>query len=186
MDTDIIKYIITSGLIAVLVPIALIYFKIHAKEPMSDNTFRQSKKMLVFSLFGFLIVLSAAIVATFGLDSLGWPWLIIVIFYYCFALCVLWLFLSALNYRLILDEDCLTYINFLNVKRQYNYREITRVIGYYNKNNNTLEKYIICIGEKKIEINHFYGDLNVFLTLIKKRLKKSGSRLKIEYIWSRI
>ena len=52
MDTDIIKYIITSGFIAVLVPIALIYFKIYAHEPMSDNTFRQSKKMLVFSLFG--------------------------------------------------------------------------------------------------------------------------------------
>lgn len=182
MGSHTITYLISASLIAILVPIALIFFKTSAHEPMSNNTFRQSKKMIIFSFVAFLIVTAAAIGSTFGLESLGLLWLIIVVFYYVFALGVLWMFLSALNYRLILDEGALTYINFLNVKRQYGYGDITQVIGYYNKHGGAAEKYIICIGKKKIEINYFYGDLNEFLLLIKKRLRKSGNRLKIEYM----
>ncbi len=181
MGSHTITYLISGSAIAIVVPMALIFFKARAHEPMTNNIFKQSKVMIVFSFIAFLLVTTCAIGSTFGLDSLGWPWLIIVIFYFAFAFCVFWLFLSALNYRLILDEETLTYINFLNIKRQYNYRDITQVIGYYNKHGDDTEKYIICIGKKKIEINQFYGDLNVFLILIKKRLRKSGNRLKIEY-----
>ena len=73
------------------------------------------------------------------------------------------------------------YVNFLGIKKQYRYEEITQVMGCYDRSGKRLEKYIISVGNKKIEINYFYGDLSVFLSLIKKRLKNHDNRLKIVY-----
>ena len=75
---------------------------------------------------------------------------------------------------------------FLGIKKQYRYEEITRVMGCYDRSGKRLEKYIISVGNEKIEINYFYGDLSVFLSLIKKRLKNHDNRLKIEYRKSKI
>ena len=187
MNTTTVILLVSNCLIAIIVPLALAFMKIHAAAPETNDTFKQSKGMVITSLIFLLFFISISILATYlYIINLEMEKLFIPVCVYLITLGVLWLFLSALNYRLIVNEDVLVYVNFLGIKKKYRYEEITQVIGYYDRHGKYLEKYIICIGKKKIEINLFYGNLPVFLSLIKKRLKKHENRLKIEYKKSRI
>ena len=156
--------------------------------PLTKNVFKQSKTQVVFSFFAFIFFLSIFVLGLIMSDESKEMIARILMHGTSFLLLISmsWLFLSSLNYRLIVNEDFLVYVNFLGIKKQYRYEEITRVMGCYDRSGKRLEKYIISVGNKKIEINYFYGDLSVFLSLIKKRLKNHDNRLKIEYRKSKI
>ncbi len=155
---------------------------------ITKNVFKQSKMQVIFSFFAFIFFLSIFVLGLIMSDESKEMIARLLMHSISFLLLISmsWLFLSSLNYRLIVNDDFLVYINFLGVKRQYRYEEITQVIGYYDKSGKRLEKYIISVGNKKIEINYFYGDLSALLSLIKKRLKKHENHLKIKYEKSKI
>ena len=152
-------------------------------EPTMENTFRATRSTTLISVIG-LVVSGGAMLAVFVIpkDGVSDPALYTVIVgggFAVFLFLSLYSLLCDINYRLILGEDELTYINLLRIRKNYRYEDITRVIGQ-NKGG-MYEKYIIFIGEKKITIGYGYGNLSDFRILLKRRLKRHKNKTNIEY-----
>ena len=152
-------------------------------DPTMENTFRATRSTTLISVTG-LIVSGGAMLAVFVIPKNGIsnPILYIVIVgggFAVFAFLSLYSLLCSINYRLILGEDKLTYINLLRIRKNYRYEDITRVVGQ-NKGGMS-DKYIIFIGEKKVSIGYGYGNLSDFRILLKRRLKRHKNKTRIEY-----
>jgi hypothetical protein len=88
-----------------------------------------------------------------------------------------WMFLQAMNWQLILEEDCMIYRNLWGKSRKIEYGEITKIKTCNNKYQEPI-KYIVYTGDRRIIVENFTINFNVFPNIMKKRLKQAKNTVQ--------
>ncbi len=176
-----INYIIPM-LICTLVPLILWIVSLCLDNYISlSSVIEYPKFFLMCSIGGILTVIISLVLCMFqGLDENISASIFVLSSLSALFLMFLWLFLTSLNWKLIIEDEELIHKNFLGITKKYKYSEITRIVVCYNRNVNKIEKYKLYIGKRKITIECITKNYASFERLIKRGLRKSNNQLQFE------
>ena len=176
------SYYTYAMLIPILVPIILLIINAHySKTTASSNVIKCPNFMTIIGIVDCALFITLYILST--LQDTKFPLYTDIILLIITSLLVL-LGLSCvflgLNYKLILNDNDFIHINFWGIKKTYKYSEITAIYMHYSKNTKTPNKYDIYIKKKRITIEYLMINFGIFEELIKKRLRTTKNKIKIE------
>ena len=169
-------------LIYTLVPLILRIVSLRSEnETPLLNTIEYPKFFLMCSIGGILIVIIALILCILqGLDENIPASIFVFLSLSVLFLMFLWLFLTSLNWKLIIGDEELVYKNFCGITKKYEYSEITKIVVCHNRKVDKIEKYKLYIGKHKITIECIAKNFGSFERLLKRRLKKANNSLLFE------
>ena len=164
-------------LISLLVPLSLsvIIAKTQSIKPSSPYIFKYPKFLIVFFGFFTIVLLGVNVWLCLTYKENLKAFIFLFPCYLLFATLTIWVFLTSLNYRLVLEEEYMLYRNLFGRVKIIKYEEISAIKTEKYKNEN---QYIIYIGHRKIEVNQFVINYQDFPVLMKKRLKTIKSSIK--------
>ena len=166
-------------LISLLVPLSLslIIAKTQSIKPSSPNMFKYPKFLVIFFGFFTIVLLSVNVWLCLTYKENLKAFIFLFPCYLLFATLVIWMFLTSLNYRLVLEEEYMLYRNLFGRVKIIKYEEISEIKTHKDKSNNVNE-YKIYIVKKKIYVNCFMINFKDFSRLMKKKLKTIKSSIK--------
>jgi|GEM_PF-1578945 len=174
------QIILSVLLISLLIPLILrfIVFKIQSLKSSSLYTFKYPKSLAAFCSIGIFVIFALwyGIYLQNKKVDLGLE-IVLLTFYSLFVMALTWQLLKALNFQLVLEEDCMLYRNFLGFVRKIDYKEITNIKEYNDKSRNPIQ-YKIYIGNKRIVVDNFIVGFDSFPKIMKNRLRKAKSAIQ--------
>ena len=164
--------------IILLIPISLgiIIFKRQPLNPSSPYVFKYPKSLVVFLGFGaiFFTVASILLCLTHTENLQDFVFLFPVFLF--FTIVESFGFLLNLNSQLVLEEEYILHRNCWGRVKKFKYEEISEIKT--SKNSNTTDAYKICIGNKKLEVNHYMTNFNKFPQFMENRINAIQNNIK--------
>lgn len=162
-------------LISFIVPVIIGYFRCNNKNQNKSNLLYYPK---IYMIFAIVAIIFLAIVFIF--EEFETRFLPLYIAMVIMAILSVYMILLCVNYKVEFHNDFFEYKNIFGKKYIFEYQKITELHVYYSLKTKEIEKYIILIGKKKIEINYMMINFLNSLSALKKTLKRIKQLHKVK------
>ena len=177
-------YIISTILISLIVPCVLsfVVYKSSTNKSVNSCVLRYPKFFAVIGIIGASFCIGLNVAVEFSDKSQVYNiflyYMIVHTGFTIITIGELWMFLQAMNWQLILEEDCIIHRNCFGIVKKIKYEEIKKIKTYYDRSQ-TADKYKIYTLKRTITIECFAINFHDFSKIMKKRLKKAKSTVQI-------
>ena len=184
MDSNSLTIFISTTLIGIVVPLALILLQFRANSSVSNkNILKYPSGLAVLAVFTIIGPIALTILGFFQEHDYDATKSIVFAIVASIAFFVMgsYLLLISLNFRFVFEKDYLTYKNMFGRIRKLLYSEITRVVVFYYPNCKPSYLCWIYVGRVRIELNSYMSNYNYFVDqILKVRLKQAKNPVVIE------
>ena len=176
-------YLIAAPLIGIAVPFAIVLIVSCASSESSknDTTIRYPKVTTWLGGVIFAVTFPIWVVGlVYGYNTKPEFTIFFRILSTVLTMLPLNLFMLCFNVRLTIAESQLIYRDFFGVTRKYRYEDIQKIISKRSKGSPVVDKYVICIGRRKIRIEYPMVNFDNFAEMMKSRLRKVKNEARFD------